>query len=67
MDMTTVIQALEIMVKGMVGIFVAILIIMLCVFIMGKLGTLSTVCWGPLRGKRALPRNPKAKHADFRV
>ncbi|HJB27324.1 MAG TPA: OadG family protein [Candidatus Blautia faecavium] len=39
MDMTTVIQALEIMVKGMVGIFVAILIIMLCVFIMGKLGT----------------------------
>lgn len=38
MDMTTVLQALEIMGKGMAGIFVAILIIMLCVLIMGKLG-----------------------------
>lgn len=30
--------ALEIMGKGMSGIFVAILVIMLCVWIMGKLG-----------------------------
>ena len=34
----TVLQALEIMWKGMAGIFVTILIIMLCVFVMGKLG-----------------------------
>lgn len=34
----TVLQALEIMWKGMAGIFVTILIIMLCVFVMSKLG-----------------------------
>ena len=33
-----VLQELEIMWKGMAGIFVTILIIMLCVFVMGKLG-----------------------------
>ena len=33
-----VLQALEIMWKGMAGIFVTILIIMLCVFVMSKLG-----------------------------
>ena len=34
----TVLRALEIMWKGMAGIFVTILIIMLFVFVMGKLG-----------------------------
>ena len=34
----TVFQALEIMWKGMLGIFVAILVIMFFVMIMGKLG-----------------------------
>ncbi len=38
MDMTVVMQALEIMWKGMLGIFVAILVIMICVWIMSKLG-----------------------------
>lgn len=37
-DMGTVLAALDIMWKGMVGIFVTILIIMICVLIMGKLG-----------------------------
>ena len=36
MDMATVLTALEIMWKGMLGIFVTILIIMICVFIMSK-------------------------------
>lgn len=36
--MENVMAALEIMGKGMAGIFVAILVIMLCVWIMGKLG-----------------------------
>ena len=39
MNMSTIIQALEIMGKGMAGIFVTILIIMICVMIMGKIGT----------------------------
>lgn len=34
----TVFQALEMMWKGMLGIFVAIVVIMLFVMIMGKLG-----------------------------
>ena len=38
MDMVTVLTALEIMWKGMLGIFVTILIIMICVFIMSKIG-----------------------------
>ena len=38
-DPKTVLQALEIMWKGMAGIFVTILIIMLCVFVMSKLGS----------------------------
>ena len=37
-DLGTVIAALEIMGKGMPGIFVTILIIMLCVMVMGKIG-----------------------------
>lgn len=37
-DMNTVMQALEIMGKGMLGIFVAIIIIMLFVMIMAKIG-----------------------------
>lgn len=37
-DLGTVIAALEIMGKGMLGIFVTILIIMLCVMVMGKIG-----------------------------
>ena len=37
-DMETVLAALYIMWKGMLGIFVTILIIMICVFIMGKIG-----------------------------
>lgn len=37
-DMGTVLAALDIMWKGMLGIFVTILIIMICVFIMGKIG-----------------------------
>lgn len=37
-DMGTVMAALDIMWKGMLGIFVTILIIMICVFIMGKIG-----------------------------
>ncbi|MCI5648877.1 MAG: hypothetical protein ACI4EG_09925 [Fusicatenibacter sp.] len=39
MNTTTIIQALEIMGKGMAGIFVTILIIMVCVLIMGKIGS----------------------------
>ncbi len=38
-DPKAVLQALEIMWKGMAGIFVTILIIMLCVFVMSKLGS----------------------------
>lgn len=38
MDMATVLTALEIMWKGMLGIFMTILIIMICVFIMSKIG-----------------------------
>lgn len=38
MNTTTIIQALEIMGKGMLGIFVTILIIMICVMIIGKIG-----------------------------
>ncbi len=34
----TVFQALEIMGKGMLGIFVAIIVIMIFVMIMGKMG-----------------------------
>ena len=36
---TTVMQALEIMGKGMLGIFVAIIIIMVFVMIMAKIGS----------------------------
>ena len=35
----TVMQALEIMGKGMLGIFVALIVIMIFVWIMAKLGT----------------------------
>ena len=35
----TVLQALEIMWKGMLGIFVALVVIMIFVWIMAKLGT----------------------------
>lgn len=38
MNMENVMAAFEIMGKGMAGIFAAILVIMLCVWIMGKLG-----------------------------
>lgn len=38
MDMATVLAALDIMWKGMLGIFVTILIIMICVFIISKIG-----------------------------
>ncbi len=38
MKSVVIMQALEIMWKGMLGIFVAILVIMICVWIMGKLG-----------------------------
>ena len=41
-DLGTVIAALEIMGKGMLGIFVTILIIMLCVMVMGKIGACGT-------------------------
>jgi len=34
-----ILQALDIMWKGMLGIFLTILIIMVCVFIMGKIGS----------------------------
>ena len=37
--MTTVMQALEIMGKGMLGIFVALVVIMIFVFIMAKMGS----------------------------
>ncbi len=37
-DMGTVMASLEIMGKGMLGIFVTILLIMLCVMVMGKIG-----------------------------
>lgn len=39
MNMETIKAALIIMGKGMAGIFAAILIIMLCVWIMSKLGS----------------------------
>lgn len=35
----TIMQALEIMGKGMLGIFVAIIVIMLFVMVMAKIGT----------------------------
>ena len=38
----TVFQALEIMGKGMLGIFVAIIVIMIFVMIMGKMGQKKT-------------------------
>ncbi len=38
MNTGTVLAALDIMWKGMAGIFVTILIIMVCVWVMGKLG-----------------------------
>ena len=38
-DPKAVLQALEIMWKGMAGIFFSFLIIMLCVFLMSKLGS----------------------------
>lgn len=38
MNIENIMAALEIMAKGMAGIFVAILIIMACVWIMGQLG-----------------------------
>lgn len=38
MDTGTVLATLEIMWKGMLGIFVTILIIMIFVWVMGKLG-----------------------------
>lgn len=39
MNTTVIWQSLEIMAKGMGGIFVTILIIMLCVWVMGKIGS----------------------------
>lgn len=39
MNITTIMQALEIMGKGMLGIFTAIIVIMAFVWIMAKLGT----------------------------
>ena len=39
MNSTTIIQALEIMGKGMAGIFVTIFIIMVCVLLMSKIGS----------------------------
>ena len=38
MDINNILAALEIMWKGMAGIFVTIFIIMICVCIMGRLG-----------------------------
>lgn len=38
MNMENVFAALEIMWKGMAGIFATILVIMICVWIMGKIG-----------------------------
>ncbi len=38
-NMENIMAALEIMGKGMAGIFVAIFVIMVCVWIMGKLGS----------------------------
>ncbi len=38
MNTENIMAALEIMGKGMAGIFVAILVIMICVWIMGKIG-----------------------------
>lgn len=38
MNTANILAALEIMGKGMAGIFVTILIIMICVWLMGKLG-----------------------------
>lgn len=38
MNITNIFVALEIMWKGMAGLFAAVLIIMLCVYIMGKIG-----------------------------
>lgn len=38
MNMANVMAALDIMWKGMAGIFVTILIIVICVWVMGKLG-----------------------------
>ncbi len=38
MNTSNIIIALEIMAKGMTGIFTAILIIMLCVWLLGKIG-----------------------------
>ena len=39
MNMTTIMQALEIMWKGMLGIFVALVVIMIFVWIMAKIGS----------------------------
>lgn len=39
MNTENVMAALQIMAYGMTGIFAAIIIIMICVWIMGKLGT----------------------------
>ena len=38
LNMANILDSLDIMWKGMLGIFVTILIIMGCVFIMGKIG-----------------------------
>ena len=38
LNMANILDSLDIMWKGMLGIFVTILIIMVCVFIMGKIG-----------------------------
>ena len=38
MNTSNILAALEIMGKGMAGIFVTILIIMVCVWLMGKIG-----------------------------
>ncbi len=39
MNTTVILQALEIMWKGMLGIFVALVVIMIFVWIMAKLGS----------------------------
>lgn len=39
MNMEVILQALQIMWKGMLGIFVALVVIMIFVWIMAKLGT----------------------------
>ena len=43
MNTSNIIIALEIMAKGMAGIFTAILIIILCVWLLGKIGNVASL------------------------